>query len=325
MILLVGDELRLQLDGEEWSSPLLLETIQGEENLLFSDGSYFHATSPIPDEVRQLRQGSFTKLVRWLEQWSWWRLSILAAFLIGFILVARVALNASLDTVTQHFPNEWEKLLGEQSYSLLKKAGFEETGLPIEQRERLLDQARLMAQQADISPDFQILFHNAKFLGPNALAFPGGPIVVTDQLVRLMDNDQQVLAIIAHEFGHIKERHSLRQIIKLIGVTGLATIIFGGNESGLEEVLAVGIDAWALNNSRDYEKEADMFALDLLRKSDIEGSHMVHAMRTLFTHMCDRRLQKDIDKCIEAGSTGWLDSHPGSKERMDYLTEASRP
>ena len=57
----------------------------------------------------------------------------------------------------------------------------------------------------------------SEFFGANAFAFPGGPIVVTDDLVKLLDNDYLTLAVIAHELAHIDQRHSLHQIMEIIG------------------------------------------------------------------------------------------------------------
>ena len=41
-----------------------------------------------------------------------------------------------------------------------------------------------------------------------ALALPGGIIVVTDDMVNLAANDPELLAVLAHEMGHLRGRHA---------------------------------------------------------------------------------------------------------------------
>lgn len=320
-------------DGQIWvktadietPQSLVLRDLQGKDNLYFEDGSYFHSSNPVPQEFCKLFQSQTARTISWLEDWTWWKAGIYGLALVVFILAARFALIVGLDAITTYFPAKWEHFLGQQSYLLMKKASLNETKLPKEQRQRIHDKVRLIARHANLPDDIEIYFHSSSAIGPNALAFPGGPVVITDQLIELMKNDEQVLAIIAHEFGHVEKRHSLRQIIKIMGVTGLASFVFGGNETFLEEILAVGIDAWALSNSRDHEKEADLVALDLLRKSNIDPEHMLQGMKALLASLCSSKTARNIEKCIEADTTGWMDTHPGSKERIDYLTKAIRP
>lgn len=322
VISLVGEQICLTKDGERSPTILTLQDIQGEDNLYFEDGSYFHCDGPIPEDFRARFQSKGAKAVRWLENWTWWKVSVYAVALVAFILVARLSLIAGLDLLTYYFPDKWEQFLGQQSYAVMQKAVLEETTLPVEKQIRFLAMAKRAETKAGLPKDIQILFHSSPDLGPNAFAFPGGPIVVTDQLVNLLKSNEQVFAVIAHEYGHVQKRHSLRQLIKFMGVTGLATLIFGGNESFLEEILAVGIDLWALDNSRAHEREADMYALEVMRKSGHDPRHMLEGMKVLLASTCGSKKSTNVEKCLQSGATGWLDTHPGSKERLEYLSKA---
>ena len=85
-------------------------------------------------------------------------------------------------------------------------------------------------------------------------------------LVELLKDDDLILSVIAHEIAHIKERHSLQQIVEIAGLSSIAWMIFGLDESILEEIVFIGINIWGLKKSRDLEKDADIIALKLLEK-----------------------------------------------------------
>ncbi|MBL8512278.1 MAG: M48 family metallopeptidase, partial [Betaproteobacteria bacterium] len=94
---------------------------------------------------------------------------------------------------------------------------------------------------------------------------PGGVIVVTDQLVEVMPSEEEVMAVLAHELGHVKERHSLRHLLQ-DSITALMGLAIFGDVSGLTSV-AVALPTVLINTgySRDFEREADQYAFALLR------------------------------------------------------------
>ncbi len=53
-------------------------------------------------------------------------------------------------------------------------------------------------------------FRASPIIGANAFALPGGIVIVTDQLMQLAEHDDEILAVLAHEIGHVKHRHVLR-------------------------------------------------------------------------------------------------------------------
>nr|VFJ93021.1 MAG: Peptidase family M48 [Candidatus Kentron sp. LFY] len=157
-------------------------------------------------------------------------------------------------------------------------------------------------------------------LGANAFAFPGGPIVVTGDLVEILDDDE-LLAVIAHEYGHIEDRHSLKQIIDLIGVSVLAYVLFGADDSIVEEITAVAIDIWAFKNSRGFEKEADLEAMEILRANHMKPASFVEAIEKLIKHGCKETDGNSSRKCLSDARTDWFPTHPDGAERVKYLSE----
>lgn len=96
----------------------------------------------------------------------------------------------------------------------------------------------------------------------NAFAMPGGYIMVYSGLIEFCDTPEEFAGVIAHEIGHIENRHLISRLLKRLGVA----VLLSGDASVLGEV-----GQMAVNNvfDRDQEKEADYFAFELLEKSGI--------------------------------------------------------
>ena len=56
-------------------------------------------------------------------------------------------------------------------------------------------------------PDYplKVLFREGGRIGANALALPAGTIIFTDEMVRLSEDDTELVTVLAHEIGHIFE------------------------------------------------------------------------------------------------------------------------
>ncbi len=65
---------------------------------------------------------------------------------------------------------------------------------------------------------YSLNFREGGAIGPNAFALPSGTIILTDELVDIAgDDNDMVLAVLAHEIGHVDKKHSLRQIYRAAG------------------------------------------------------------------------------------------------------------
>ena len=140
----------------------------------------------------------------------------------------------------------------------------------------------------------------------------------TDDLIKVLKDDELILSVIAHEIAHIKERHSLQQIVEIAGLSSIAWMIFGLDESILEEIVFIGINIWGLKKSRDLEKDADIIALKLLEKTGISKTNFLLAIEKLTNHYCiATKIEKSV--CMNEVKSGWLSTHPSGAERLKYL------
>jgi Zn-dependent protease with chaperone function len=89
--------------------------------------------------------------------------------------------------------------------------------LPLERQQSLTQQFEdlvLLAQELNYPhiDNMQLLFRDGGSVGANAFALPGGTVIATDQFIQLSENDDEIIAVLAHEIGHVRHQHSLRQI-----------------------------------------------------------------------------------------------------------------
>ena len=157
---------------------------------------------------------------------------------------------------------------------------------------------------------YTLNFRDGGFVGPNAFALPDGTLVITDQLVRMADDDvEMILGVLAHEIGHVERDHSLRQMYRAAGLAGLIMLITGDIGSGGEEVLTDGAALLALSYSRGAESEADRISVDLMAKA----GHDPAAIGRFFKLLEERLGDKD--------GTSMLSTHPGTPERRRQIDE----
>lgn len=144
----------------------------------------------------------------------------------------------------------------------------------------------------------------------NAIALPGGPIYIYEGLLRQIGNDRDMLAaVLAHEVGHIEERHAVRQMERSQWY-GLGTAILEQAASGDVGAFAqVASNLQLLSYGRRHEYDADDRAIELLRRTRYQPSGLV-------------RLLELLDRQGGGGQTfHWLRTHPTSKARIDRARE----
>ena len=236
---------------------------------------------------------------------SRWRGAVIAVVgLVAFLFVAyRWVLPAAAEYAALQVPLAWEVRLGHEATAFLEKRIFSPTQLPSERREALTD--RFDAITPEDGRDYAIHFRASK-IGPNALALPGGVIYVTDALVELAPDDDAVVGVLAHELGHIEQRHLMRRLFTSAAVGAAAAVLFGDVSTVLAALPAILID---LDYSRSMEREADSYAIELLRANGIP----TQSLATLF----ERMQQAHEKRGSQSDWPAYLSTHPPTPERIE--------
>lgn len=103
----------------------------------------------------------------------------------------------------------------------------------------------------------------------NAFAAPGGYIYFYTGLLREMDNEAEMAAVMAHEISHVVARHSIKRLQTALGVATAYQLVFGedGGSQVLNVAINVGLSLLFADYSRDNEREADSYGIHYMVKA----------------------------------------------------------
>lgn len=261
-----------------------------------------------------------------------------AGYVWGLPWVARVA--------AEHAPDSVESQIGEtvlaQVDEFLKPSQLspqEQQAIEQTWQQVLTAHAAAQAVRGRSVRSSRLMIRDSKSIGPNAIALPGGAIVLTDDMVRLLQHDTRVIAgVLGHELGHVQHRHGMRMLVQ-VGVLGFVTSALWGDYSG---VLAT-VPLWLgqAHYSRGAEREADAYSVDVLRDAGMSPAVMVQLFEriALFQRCGGAVLKPGRDAgpatCpaaetsqppAEKGAFAGLGlaSHPADEERIAFFRDAAR-
>jgi Zn-dependent protease with chaperone function len=138
--------------------------------------------------------------------------------------------------------------------------------------------------------------------GFNAFALPGGRIVLLDGLLDQLDDDE-VLAVLGHELGHVSHRHGMQGLVRSFALVAVAGGVLG-DFSTVAATAAAGLQG--LSYSRDAEREADAFALRFVAHAGLPATVMQQVWRKFAAE----------ENRQGGGLPTWLSSHPPTEERL---------
>ncbi len=207
-------------------------------------------------------------------------------------------------------PVDVEARMGRESLAILDRFVFGPTAIPQARQNKLRRLFGDVARFAKLDGNSRLEFRKGKAIGANALALPNGIVVMTDEMVKLARNDDELASVLAHEAEHVRGRHNMRHILQN-SMTALIVAAVTGDIASISSLASTMptalIDA---KYSRDFEREADAAVaaylgsrkIPLTRYADILG-----------------RLQAELDRKMPGDSTpvkNYLSTHPPTGERI---------
>jgi Zn-dependent protease with chaperone function len=252
------------------------------------------------------------------SQQSWRGVLVALGLLLAVLLAGwRWGVPLVAQTAVAMLPQEVDAEIGSLAFRSIEERWLKPSALPASQQAELraaFAQALQRAEPGGVLP-YRLEFRASR-IGPNAFALPGGTMVMTDELVKLVDGQQDVIVgVLAHEYGHVKARHGMRQVVQA-GVLGAVGSIAFGDYSGLLATLPALLGS--LSYSRDFEREADDTAIAVLQASGRSPAAMV----TFFERIAEGRKDKHGD--AEDSALGIaLSSHPADAERIARFRAAA--
>jgi len=218
-------------------------------------------------------------------------------------------------------PPAVDRQVGDAAYAALRQHWLTDSALPaaqIEPLRRALESSLAQAEAPGREP-LQLHFHASR-LGPNAFALPGGHVVITDELVKLLDGDETVLlGVLAHEAGHARGRHGMRLLVQT-ALLGAGASALAGDPAGWLATLPALLGG--AGYSRDLEREADEASIRVLRAAGRDPA----AMLRLFERLAERRAAGGTEASASAAIGIAFASHPDDAERIArFRAAAARP
>lgn len=194
---------------------------------------------------------------------------IIVAVIVTSLFVAatvRWGIPAAADKIVDALPDKTTDVIENKILGQLEDRWFQPSTLSVTRKEELKALFEQVLQRLDASnKGYEFKLRDAeKTVGANALAFPSGTIIMTDQLVELASDDVQLAGILAHEVGHLEGKHSLRQIVRGSILTFLVAFIAGDVSGASSTLITAPVAILQLSYSREFETDADNYALRYL-------------------------------------------------------------
>jgi len=221
------------------------------------------------------------------------RLIFLALFivLIATFAAAEMLRPRMAEQLSEVLPVAWIKAASEQVQLRLDSTLLKPSSAEAERVENLATRFAALAAPASGASPYRLVFRKGSNNGALTYALPDGSIVLTDELLALVPDDLEVLALLCHELGHLHYRHMLRSTLEHeVFLLGTATLF--GLESWAVPRLASGF----LNSemSAEANEEADRFAQAMLDQNGIPRQSLSAVLKRLSSLALLRTTQPHI-------------------------------
>lgn len=294
-----GDEQLPLLTGQ-WSDLVVEERLGNTTRTITTEIGVFETRDN--DQVDQCqRQFSQRYTGNWLhvleQRWRFVALSLVV--LVAFAAwLYWVALPKTAAVLAQHVPEKVLNYASQQTLSVLDKHYVAPSKLTEQTQQDILNHFQpLLDQYNSLKPN--VLFRDGKVIGANAFALPNGTIVFTDQIVALADNYDQLMAVMAHELGHVHHQHGMQQVVHGSLLTFLIMAWTGDVSASAEIVLTIPVVLSQMSFSRNHETEADQFAFDYLQASGQPRHFADMMLRLQGSFECGTSLEDELQKAID--------------------------
>ncbi|EJE50855.1 Zn-dependent protease with chaperone function [Acidovorax sp. CF316] len=208
-------------------------------------------------------------------------LGVTAVAIVGLTLFYRYGTPWAATELTRFVPVSWEASVASNVLTQMDKGTLKPSKLSKERQAQLQARFDTLVQQVPTGlqrypgyrPTYTLSFRSG--MGANAFALPGGTVVMTDGLAKAAEkqglDDDALIGVLAHEIGHVAQRHTTRMIVQQ-GVLQMGMGLALGDVSG---IVATGASVLTgLAYSRNHEREADCFAIALMGHAKLPTAPM---------------------------------------------------
>lgn len=295
----------------------------------FSDGAYCEVADA-PALAAMLNEQPGAAAAARNTQWERVPRALIAALLVMLVAMAALyhfGVPMVARAVANRIPITATAELSRSVIESLDGSTFKPSTLSPARREELTRLFQQVVARASSTP-YTLLFRSSPAIGPNAMALPSGTIVITDELVALAGDDRELIGVLAHEAGHVERRHSVRLLLQNSAVMLFMVWAVGDVSSIMALAPATLLQA---KYSRDFEREADAYAADLLVAQGIKPARLADLLERIDASQRSKpssstpsssSSSSDAPSPESPQASSLLDyasSHPATSERLEYL------
>ncbi len=270
------------------------------------------------------KSSAFWSALHYLENHLGWVFaSVLATIFAGWLFL-QFGVPKLAEYVAEATPPAMEANLGEQALEGLDSSfGYFSPSKTAQVRKNSIEEAlkKLCVAMQDC-PHYRLEFREGGVIGANAFALPGGIMVVTDEIIALSKNDTEIIAVLAHELGHVKQRHAFRQSLQGV-LSGLVLAAVTGDVSSVASGLPAAL--MQMRYSREHETEADVFALHAMQKACLPPKAFADILQRLQAQSeggGNKAAQKAPPRQRTDPVFEMIASHPDTQARIKPFLEA---
>lgn len=252
----------------------------------------------------------FWRIMHYVESHLVWATVALLLTIVAGWCMLRFGVPAVATHVAKVTPLSMEVKLGDQVLNGMdyRNAYFSPSSVPPQRQSQLRTSLAQYCALQIACPTYRLEFRKGgSLIGANAMALPGGIVVVTDELLALAKRDEEIIAVLAHELGHVQRRHAFRQSLQG-ALAGLVLVALTGDL----DTLASGLPAVLLQMqySREMENEADRYALGFLQRACLPPQ----AFADILSRLQSKAGNSQIPEIVS--------SHPDTAARVQPFTSA---
>ncbi|WGL59378.1 M48 family metallopeptidase [Pigmentibacter sp. JX0631] len=286
----------------------------GERYFFFKNGSQCHFKNS--KEIEQwIKNNSIKKHANSLNlEKSVTKIFLLTVALISFLGISYKILIPGFSHILAHnIPYKYLQKIDNNVLEYFQSTNFlEETKVSPEKKASILARVNIIKENNNL-PNFKLHFFSSKSLGPNAFALTSENIVITDELINICDNDE-ITAVLLHEIGHLKYKHSITQAIRSTFIGFFISAILGDFSSTLTSFYGAILEN---KYSKNFEHEADIFAAKNLQSAQLSPELLIYALKNIEKNTTQTQSEKIIFYFLEVFST-----HPSLAERKEKILAA---
>jgi len=145
----------------------------------------------------------------------------------------------------------------------------------------------------------------------NAFALPGGPVFITEGLLRLLKTEAELAGVLGHEIGHVIARHSSEHLAKQQLTQGLlGALVVGSGDYTTAQIGQMVGSMINMKYGREDELEADALGIRIMVEGGYDPRGMIRVMEVLAQASSGSRQPE------------FVSTHPAPENRAEKIKQA---